>query len=343
MSEVNTIKSVFLRYYPKFFENLGADLDKNGKIERNEKIVDADKDGIIGSEGDFMDYLERNVAYISQEILKESLPLVIHKKDIDEPTKIKFIRKALDQKDEYMRDDDIRIAAINQIETIKDDLIKIELIGQSLTLYHCTLSPGTPREVFIKAAVEQVRAISEKNLEVKVGLYIKALKRSDISGIINTVFGAVKDEQTQIELIRKTLEEVVDDRVIRITAVEHIGAIKNELTKTELIEKALGDNDYNIRTTAVEQIGVIKNELTRIKLIKKALEDEDSYVCRAAVEQIGTIKNELTRIELIKKALEDESPQVLEAANDQIKTINNPAKKKELEKIAMEKLATEKN
>lgn len=55
--------------YPTLIKDKSADLNKNGIIEDNEKLIDADGDGTIGSGFDFMDFIGRNSAQIEKEIV----------------------------------------------------------------------------------------------------------------------------------------------------------------------------------------------------------------------------------------------------------------------------------
>ena len=82
MSEI-TMRGVFLKYYPNAIKDRGMDLNKNGKIKGNEKLLDADKDRVLGSKIDFWDFLERNVGCLNVDLKKDVINL--YKEKLSDP------------------------------------------------------------------------------------------------------------------------------------------------------------------------------------------------------------------------------------------------------------------
>lgn len=62
------IEGVLTDAYPSFEHDKGADLDGDGRIEDNEVFQDFDKDGRLGSRGDYLEYLKRNRQLLSERV-----------------------------------------------------------------------------------------------------------------------------------------------------------------------------------------------------------------------------------------------------------------------------------
>ena len=263
MSEI-TMRGIFLKYYPNAIKDRGMDLNKNGKIEENEKIM-------LGSqwtkEDDFWAFLERNVGLIKADLKKDAIPAIVNTLT-DSLKRSGSIEKDLG----YWEGDD-------------EDTER--LINENIA--YCNIALDEEIELR-KTAIKVLGLLDAKEAYPDIVTYPNIVKRLESSKYY------VRDAAIDV-LVGLNAKEAIPDIVkrlesskyyVRAAAIEALGKLNAKEAIPDIV-KRLEDSDKHVREAAIKAL-VDLNAKEAIPEITKCLKDLNKLVQSAAKEALEKIR-----------------------------------------------------
>lgn len=260
-----SVKSIILKYYPNAIKDGGVDLDGNGKVGGNEKLLDAEKGlirGMQASENDFWRFLERNKDLIKADLKNDAIAL--YKEKLSDPDYFIRYRAACN-----LGDLNVKEAVPGIIKSLNDPekLVRMAAIN--------ALTKLKAKE----AGTEIMKHLKDPDLLVR-NMTIKALASLDI--------------KEAIPAISKSLE--FPDNMLYESALDSLRKLIAGEAVTDTM-KLLKDANWEVRTIAIQSLVKLNAKEAMPEITKYQKDEEEVYkkVTKIIDEKLAISEKEVNR------------------------------------------------